>query len=373
MENYKSKWTGTQIDEGIELARNAAPGGYGLGSTAMLLTDADDLNTIGRAGWYYWLANMPQNTEGLTYCTMRVDCGLDAVNYATQTLYNIGGKTGELRRRNCIDGVWYPWEYVNPPMIVGVEYRTTERYQGKAVYKKLDTDGVIKWRIDGETEWKPEVQYTGAAAVLATTVPSRTVTVAASELAAYVAALPRMVNEALTISVTSGTVSETLMLDGFYGSGRLTIAQASGASVQYTKGIRIQYCTMRIRLYNLTVSGEGAAVGDFQELISIGPASCVYVDSCTLTGNGSARGISAGQCCIVEVASCTITHTNIALLMSKASVCAAYDCSGSSNTTGAYVYYGGCIMLAGSTPDTLGGSANVKSGGIIVKANGTLL
>ena len=29
------------------------------------------------------------------------------------------------------------WEYVNPPMLPGVEYRTTERWKGKPVYTKL--------------------------------------------------------------------------------------------------------------------------------------------------------------------------------------------------------------------------------------------
>ena len=29
---------------------------------------------------------------------------------------------------------WQPWEYVNPPMQLGVEYRTPERYNGKPVY-----------------------------------------------------------------------------------------------------------------------------------------------------------------------------------------------------------------------------------------------
>lgn len=31
-------------------------------------------------------------------------------------------------------GVWNPWEWVNPPMAVGVEYRTTERFAGAPVY-----------------------------------------------------------------------------------------------------------------------------------------------------------------------------------------------------------------------------------------------
>ena len=33
--------------------------------------------------------------------------------------------------------VWQPWECVNPPMQLGVEYRTTERYLGKPVYAQL--------------------------------------------------------------------------------------------------------------------------------------------------------------------------------------------------------------------------------------------
>ena len=39
--------------------------------------------------------------------------------------------------RRYMDGVWDPWEYSDPPMVPGVEYRTTERWNGFAVYTKL--------------------------------------------------------------------------------------------------------------------------------------------------------------------------------------------------------------------------------------------
>ena len=39
--------------------------------------------------------------------------------------------------RQFFAGQWHEWECVNPPMHVGVEYRTKERYLGKAVYTKL--------------------------------------------------------------------------------------------------------------------------------------------------------------------------------------------------------------------------------------------
>ena len=35
------------------------------------------------------------------------------------------------------NGVYSEWEWENPPMQVGVEYRTTERWQGKPVYCKV--------------------------------------------------------------------------------------------------------------------------------------------------------------------------------------------------------------------------------------------
>jgi hypothetical protein len=37
--------------------------------------------------------------------------------------------------------MWQPWEYENPPMLLGVEYRTTERFMGKPVYAKVVNGG----------------------------------------------------------------------------------------------------------------------------------------------------------------------------------------------------------------------------------------
>lgn len=36
-----------------------------------------------------------------------------------------------------------PWEWINPPMELGTEYRTTERYLGKPVYCKLIDCGAV--------------------------------------------------------------------------------------------------------------------------------------------------------------------------------------------------------------------------------------
>lgn len=54
-------------------------------------------------------------------------------------------------------------EYENPPMIVGEEYRTTERINNKAVYKRLTSGGAVEYRLEGETEWKNYAVVLGAA------------------------------------------------------------------------------------------------------------------------------------------------------------------------------------------------------------------
>lgn len=48
------------------------------------------------------------------------------------------------RVRSCYAHDWYPWEWENPPMIPGVEYRTTERWNnGKSVWTQLIDFGVL--------------------------------------------------------------------------------------------------------------------------------------------------------------------------------------------------------------------------------------
>ena len=113
---------------------SAAPGWYGLGGGAHFLTAADNLDNFPQAGWYGWHESVPQN--GLfPFCSCLVlNCGNEYVTH--QILYTADGS--ELRRMyNGGTGGWKPFEWVNPPLYQGGEYRTTERYLGKPVYKQL--------------------------------------------------------------------------------------------------------------------------------------------------------------------------------------------------------------------------------------------
>lgn len=119
----------------------AAPGGFGLGERGKQLTSADDVNNIWKCGWYKFVSgNVPQNAIILSYLNLlRVE---SAANSAfMQTIYGMADNASYQitpSAQRCIYGSKItPWEYINPPMILGVEYRTTERYKGKPVYAQL--------------------------------------------------------------------------------------------------------------------------------------------------------------------------------------------------------------------------------------------
>ena len=129
-------WTATTM--GAELVAiyttlaNKAPAGYGLGSdSGHLITAADDLDTIIKNGTYQWGNYLPKNAP-TKYCKMRVWCGAGWASQETMSAY--AGEKDSIRRRVLNNGVWGPFEWVNPPMQLGVEYRTTERYLGKPVH-----------------------------------------------------------------------------------------------------------------------------------------------------------------------------------------------------------------------------------------------
>ena len=128
---------------------NAAPGGFGLGNDATLISADTDLNSITKNGWYQFV-NSPLHAPTLNQdgwnseysymfvsnrnsenCTQIIFCGNQTVTSGAQ-----------IKRVN-IASEWQPWEWLNPPMLLGIEYRTTERYLGKPVYVKLVDCGTL--------------------------------------------------------------------------------------------------------------------------------------------------------------------------------------------------------------------------------------
>lgn len=107
----------------------AAPAGYGLGED---ISGAIDLDTVTKSGNYKGNVKLPGYTTGaIVWC--RAD--MSSANYGTQHIYTELNGGGELFRTKD-NGVWSEWEWGNPPMVPGVEYRTTKRCNGKVVYTK---------------------------------------------------------------------------------------------------------------------------------------------------------------------------------------------------------------------------------------------
>lgn len=139
-------WTAISITDVIRglTAKDvgAAPDGYGLGTISTSISDFDDAT---KNGWYMNGAggetvHAPDNIPGWF-----VFVSTYAENILIQTAYRIGTGVGIISAMRFLHsnlGGWNPWEYISPPMMLGVEYRTTERYGDKPVYKKAINFGM---------------------------------------------------------------------------------------------------------------------------------------------------------------------------------------------------------------------------------------
>ena len=115
-----------------------APAGFGLGeNTAKKI---DSWSNATRNGYYLSVKDTPDG-DGNTWHGI-------VVNYSTALCNQLVWKTWSdfgslMATRRILEGVPEPWEWVNPPMTAGVEYRTTERYNGKPVYTMLLEGGAL--------------------------------------------------------------------------------------------------------------------------------------------------------------------------------------------------------------------------------------
>ena len=121
-----------------------APGGYGLGGSGRRVTEiTDDLNNLVQSGWYdKWgtdtVANCPVQYAGVFVCTR-------SPSTVTQIVFDYGTNYGSILIRRFVGSTWSDWEWVNPPMVSGVEYRTTRKDAGYPVYAKM-----VRYRNDAQ-------------------------------------------------------------------------------------------------------------------------------------------------------------------------------------------------------------------------------
>jgi hypothetical protein len=140
---------------------NKAPAGFGFGDAVQSIetTSAGESYETYCAKVDAVLDGMPDKTAKLVLAyppavygkagtTVSLLYKSDA-NYAV--LSNIGSAdTGlcgwrmiKLKKSSSDPSAWQPFEWEHPPMQIGVEYRTTERYNSKPVYKKAINTGAL--------------------------------------------------------------------------------------------------------------------------------------------------------------------------------------------------------------------------------------
>ena len=126
--------TGATNSEEARENLGAAPAGYGLGETVPQTKGLSEMNNSTPSGWYFVPAENAYNgVRGIAHVSNSGN-NLCIINFWDVNDSHV--------RRKMVDG-WGEFEWDNPPMVPGVEYRTTERWNGKAVYAKLVNCGAV--------------------------------------------------------------------------------------------------------------------------------------------------------------------------------------------------------------------------------------
>lgn len=135
-------WTAisiTDVIRGLTAADvGAAPEGFGIGTYGPNVANLNDAVNSG----FYTVNGTYQNgpsDDGAGFSPLLVLGGSFGDRIA-QIYYGLNANfLGCIATRyyNNVLSAWSSWEWVNPPMLLGVEYRTAERFNRKPVYAKL--------------------------------------------------------------------------------------------------------------------------------------------------------------------------------------------------------------------------------------------
>ena len=112
-----------------------APAGYGLGGSCITVDHWDNATAN---GFYYSVWGGPIN--GYDFQGIVIKYG----DIIIQKVWRTWADTIiSAERRRDSDGTWKPWDWSNPPMTPGEEYRTTKRHSGNVVYAKCVNLGTL--------------------------------------------------------------------------------------------------------------------------------------------------------------------------------------------------------------------------------------
>ena len=125
--NIESHIDNKENPHGVTAAQvGAASGGYGLGTNCASI---DSVTNITASGWYKTSVETPSSGEWLCQAFTAND-GADVIVEA----WSINGRYKAKRAK--VSGVWDDWEWFNPQLSPGTEYRTTETHYSRSVFCK---------------------------------------------------------------------------------------------------------------------------------------------------------------------------------------------------------------------------------------------
>lgn len=116
-----------------------APAGFGLGSAQVF--SADEINDITAPGFYDCNETMTIGGYERNRWWMDVSAYGAGTSYATQRIKMFWGAHAYTLERSKVNGTYEDWGWGNPPMELGKEYCTTEKYYGKSVWTVLFNAG----------------------------------------------------------------------------------------------------------------------------------------------------------------------------------------------------------------------------------------
>ena len=216
--------------------------------------------------------------------------------------------------------------------------------------------------------------------VLATGVLSRAVTIPASELQVYLNSLPRLLTEHHDITL-SGTCSQDVRMQDFYGSGSLTLRADDLGDCVFTGSVSIENCGVPVTLENLKWALGAEADSNTYCIDCCG--GHISAQDCSFNGYASTDGGTAGNG--------VNTYPNTSAVLGN---CAFHDLQNtvhtylggrveiygdnpktdySGNSVGAYTYWNGLVMLGAGVPTTLGASTNYRNSGGAIIQDGKLI
>lgn len=164
---------------------NAAPGGYGYGENKYFKSWNDNDGSQFES----YLDNLLDGSDKIIRLTTLTDYpsnvlsgnggfadvalasnGVIFVEWCGPTDVAAGTTVGMQKayKKKLLDGTWLPWEYENPLLNLGVEYRSTERYLGKPVYVQAVNFGALPNATTKTVTWATADEVSAVLSVEAT-------------------------------------------------------------------------------------------------------------------------------------------------------------------------------------------------------------